>query len=329
MFILVLQRGVLKRVHSVRFHVPVLNLRMKKVMMVGSHGPILIAQNWIIRHVNKNRVIEQSGHLAVVQFVLDEDSIGLHQQRQCAKDIEIVRHRNGHGRFGKIHHDQIKGAEPLFRDEGETLGRIAEPPLNARILKVRLRMKVLQTLAHNLLIQFQSQYQFHVGIFERFVQQHGVSSPDEDDALHFLQIRRGEMHVGFVVVRAVGVANLQDVVEAHADVGLVGVLAPGHLLVEGSGFVDGVLEAGEFEVGFASGRRFFLAFFHFVRVGVAGSCALFVVAGVFLVVILFVVVFAVFHHVGIGTYAVAVGFGSSGTFGRCSCGEDAAAACCG
>mmetsp|Transcript_19521 Transcript_19521/g.35396 ORF Transcript_19521/g.35396 Transcript_19521/m.35396 type:complete len:206 (+) Transcript_19521:2038-2655(+) len=205
---------------------------MEEVVVIGSHGPILIAQDGVVGHVNKYGVVEQPRHLTVVQFVLDEDSLGLHQQRQSAEDVEVVRNADGHGRLGQIHHDQIERSEPLAGDKTQTLRRITEPPLHPRILKVRLGVKKLQTLANHLLIQFQPEDQFHVGIFERFVEEHGVSPADEDDALHILQVGRGEVHIRLVVVRAVRVADLEDIVEAHANVGLVGILGPGHFLIE-------------------------------------------------------------------------------------------------
>mmetsp|Transcript_3483 Transcript_3483/g.8854 ORF Transcript_3483/g.8854 Transcript_3483/m.8854 type:complete len:671 (+) Transcript_3483:1166-3178(+) len=315
--VLVIQGRVLEGGHAMPLHVAVVDLRMEEVDLVGSHGPVLIAQDGIIRHVDEDGVVEQSGHLAVVQFVLDEDAVGLHQQAQRAEDVEVVRHGDGHGRLGEVHHDEVEGAEPLAGEERQALGRVAEPPLDPRVLEVRLRVKVLQALADHLLIQLQPDHHLHVGVLQGLVQEHGIPPPDEHDALHLLQVRRGEVHVGLVIVRPVRMADLQDVVEAHAHVGLVGILAPRHLLVEGPGLVHGVLEAGELQVGFARGGGLLLAVLHFVRVGVAGPSgrSLLVVGGGRLGVVAAAgPLFGGDHHVGVGTHAVGSGFGTPGAF---------------
>mmetsp|Transcript_6244 Transcript_6244/g.11177 ORF Transcript_6244/g.11177 Transcript_6244/m.11177 type:complete len:381 (+) Transcript_6244:1190-2332(+) len=143
MLVLVLQRRVLKRVHPILLHVPIINLRMKKVMSITPHGPILIAQYGIIRHVHKHTVVEQLTHLSIVQFILDEDPLGLHQERKGLEDVEVVRHADGHGSLGKVHHDQVEGAEPFAGDEGETFGGVAEPPLDAGVFEVGLGVEML------------------------------------------------------------------------------------------------------------------------------------------------------------------------------------------
>jgi hypothetical protein len=112
------------------------------------------------------------------------------------------------------------------------------------------------------------------------------------------------MNIRLVIVRTVRIANLKNIVEAHADVRLVGVLAPSNLLIKRSGFVHGVFESGELKVRFTRGGRFLLPLFHFVGVGVGAAMLLyfFVVAGIFFR-----------FHVRVGTCAVRVGGGASGT----------------
>ena len=74
-----------------------------------------------------------------------------------------------------------------------------------------------------------------------------------------------------MIMRTVRMTNLENVIETHAHIWLVGVFTPRHLLVEGACFIDGILESFEFEVAVASGGGLFFALFQFVCVGVTAG----------------------------------------------------------
>ena len=88
-------------------------------------------------------MVEQLTHFPVVQFILVEDPLRLHQDRQDLKDFEVVRDAAGHGGFGKVHHDQVKGAILFAGDEGKTFGSITKLPLDALVFKVGLGVEML------------------------------------------------------------------------------------------------------------------------------------------------------------------------------------------
>mmetsp|Transcript_7806 Transcript_7806/g.11732 ORF Transcript_7806/g.11732 Transcript_7806/m.11732 type:complete len:367 (-) Transcript_7806:909-2009(-) len=109
-------------------------------------------------------------------------------------------------------------------------------------MKMRLSSKMFKAPSGNFLIQFQPNDEFKGRIFERFMQEHGISSSYEK---HPLDTIFGEepcrlMNCIFMIVGTVRIANLYGIIQVHAGIPIQWVIQEVNLLVltlEGINFI--------------------------------------------------------------------------------------------
>mmetsp|Transcript_11912 Transcript_11912/g.17073 ORF Transcript_11912/g.17073 Transcript_11912/m.17073 type:complete len:92 (-) Transcript_11912:1529-1804(-) len=78
---------------------------------------------------------------------------------------------------------------------------------------MRLRSEVFETISDNGLVELEAQDHLNRWELEKLMQQHGVSSANEDNTFHFGEELAGKVYTSLVVLWAVARADLGNTID--------------------------------------------------------------------------------------------------------------------